>query len=82
MFLHRLVEGCPYTIKVAYTDDGTVYTRTPDNEFVKLCTHYEIDQESTNVANTTVTKSGYTYYFRNRGTITLLLIPRSQEEPI
>jgi transposase InsO family protein len=50
MFLHRLVDECPYTIEVAYTDNGTEYKGTPDHEFVKVCKHYKINQKFTRVA--------------------------------
>lgn len=50
MFLHRLVDECPYTIEVAYTDNGTEYKGTQDHEFVKACKHYKINQKFTKVA--------------------------------
>lgn len=50
MFLHRLVDECPYTIEVAYTDNGTEYKGTIDHEFVKACRQYRINQKFTKVA--------------------------------
>jgi transposase InsO family protein len=50
MFLHRLVDECPYTIEIAYTDNGTEYKGTTDHEFVKACRQYKINQKFTRVA--------------------------------
>ena len=50
IFLHRLVDECPYTIEIAYTDNGTEYKGTTDHEFVKACRQYKINQKFTRVA--------------------------------
>ena len=49
-FLHRVVDECPYTIEVAYTDNGTEYKGTPNHEFVKACRDYRINQKFTKPA--------------------------------
>lgn len=49
-FLHRIVDECPYTIEVIYSDNGTEYKGTTNHEFVKACNSYKINQKYTRVA--------------------------------
>ena len=49
-FLHRLVDECPYTIEVIYSDNGTEYKGTQQHEFVKACRDYRINQKHTRPA--------------------------------
>ena len=49
-FLHRLVDECPYTIEVIFSDNGTEYKGTPNHEFVKACREYRINQKFTKPA--------------------------------
>lgn len=49
-FLHRLVDECPYTIEVIYSDNGTEYKGTQAHEFVKACNDYRINQKFTRTA--------------------------------
>lgn len=49
-FLKQVLEECPYTIEVVYSDNGTEYRGTPeDHAFMKLCTDNKIDQRFTKV---------------------------------
>ena len=48
-FLSSIIRSCPYTIEVAYSDNGTEYKGNTTHEFVKLCQHHRIAQRFTKV---------------------------------
>ncbi|NEN76471.1 IS481 family transposase [Pelistega sp. NLN82] len=47
----HLIDPCPYTIEVIYSDNGTEYKGTKDHEFGKACYQHHINQKFTKVAN-------------------------------
>ncbi len=50
IFLKQVLEECPYTIEVWYTDNGTEYKGNPkEHEFMKLCQISGIKQSYTKV---------------------------------
>lgn len=49
-FLEQVVNECPYTIEVWYTDNGREFVGNPENHaFMKLCKEYGIEQRFTKV---------------------------------
>jgi len=49
-FLKQVLEECPYTIEVWYTDNGTEYKGNPQTHaFTKLCLENKIEQRFTRV---------------------------------
>lgn len=47
-FLKQVLEECPYTVQIWYTDNGTEYKGNPnEHEFMKLCKEHEIEQSFT-----------------------------------
>jgi transposase InsO family protein len=48
-FLEQVIEECPYTIKWAYSDNGTEYKGTPDHAFVAMCKANGTGQKFTRV---------------------------------
>lgn len=47
-FLKQVLEECPYTIQIWYTDNGTEYKGNPnEHEFMKLCKKHDIKQSFT-----------------------------------
>jgi len=49
-FLSQILEECPYTIEIAYSDNGLEYKGNPDRHaFVKLCEENKILQRFTKV---------------------------------
>ena len=47
-FLKQVIEECPYTIEIWYTDNGSEYRGNPNlHEFMKLCRKEKIDQKFT-----------------------------------
>lgn len=49
-FLEQVVNECPYTIEVWYTDNGREFVGNPDTHaFMKLCSAYDIGQGFTKV---------------------------------
>ena len=49
-FLNDVLEECPYTTEVMYTDNGSEYKGTPHHAFVKMCAERRINQKFTRVA--------------------------------
>jgi len=50
-FLKQVLDECPYTIEVLYTDNGTEYKGIPDHHAVALlCKEHGIEQKHTRVA--------------------------------
>ncbi len=51
-FLKQVLEECPYTIEIWYTDNGTEYKGDPKRHaFAKLCQKNKIEQRFTKVKN-------------------------------
>lgn len=51
-FLEQVIDECPYTIELFYTDNGREYRGIPDHhEFMKLCKEHKIEQKFTRVRN-------------------------------
>jgi transposase InsO family protein len=49
-FLKQVLNECPYTLEIAYQDNGTEYKGDPENHaFMKLCTAQGIEQRFTKV---------------------------------
>jgi transposase InsO family protein len=49
-FLTQVIEECPYTIEVAYSDNGTEYRGTEGSHaFMKVCKEHKIAQRHTKV---------------------------------
>jgi len=48
-FLRQVVEECPYSIEIIYSDNGTEYRGTRDHEFVKTCRESGFAQRFTRV---------------------------------
>lgn len=49
-FLEQVINECPYTIEVWYTDNGREFVGNPETHaFMKLCKKYDIDQSFTRV---------------------------------
>lgn len=48
-FLEQVIEECPYTIEIAYSDNGTEYKGTIDHKFVELCKSQNIEQRFTKI---------------------------------
>jgi transposase InsO family protein len=46
-FLGQILDECPYTIEIYYTDNGTEYKGSLNHEFVKLCRENRINQQFT-----------------------------------
>jgi len=49
-FMKQVIEECPYTIEVAYSDNGTEYKGNGDHDFVAICQNNQINQKFTRVA--------------------------------
>lgn len=49
MFLAQVLAECPYTIEVAYSDNGKEYRGTDTHAFVELCAAHDIRQKFTKV---------------------------------
>jgi len=51
-FLKQVLEECPYTIEIWYTDNGTEYKGDPKKHvFMKLCQENKIEQRFTKIKN-------------------------------
>lgn len=48
-FLDGVVDQCPYTIELVYTDNGKEYKGKEDHAFVETCRAYDIKQKFTRV---------------------------------
>ncbi len=49
-FFEQVVDECPYTLEVWYTDNGTEYRGNPDKHvFMKLCAKHKVEQKFTKV---------------------------------
>jgi transposase InsO family protein len=48
-FLEQLVEECPYSVEVAYSDNGTEYKGRSEHAFVSSCAGHGIGQQFTRV---------------------------------
>jgi len=48
-FLSQVLEECPYTIEIAYSDNGLEYKGNKDHAFSKLCKENKIEQRFTKV---------------------------------
>lgn len=49
MFLAQVLDECPYTMEIAYSDNGTEYKGTGDHAFAELCAEHGIRQKHTRV---------------------------------
>ena len=49
-FMKQVIEECPYTIEVAYSDNGTEYKGNRDHDFVAICRNNHINQKFTKPA--------------------------------
>lgn len=49
MFLAQTHDECPYTIEIAYSDNGKEYKGTEDHAFARYCTGHGIRQKHTKV---------------------------------
>ncbi len=49
MFLAQVHDECPYTIEIAYSDNGTEYKGTADHAFAQFCAEHGIRQKHTRV---------------------------------
>lgn len=49
-FIKQVIEECPYTIEVLYSDNGTEYKGNEDHPLVTLCTNNHIQQKYTQPA--------------------------------
>lgn len=49
MFLAQVVEECPYTVEIAYSDNGKEYRGKDDHAFVELCGEEGIGQKFTRI---------------------------------
>ena len=48
-FLSQVLEECPYTIEITYSDNGLEYQGNKDHAFSKLCKENKIEQRFTRV---------------------------------
>lgn len=49
LFLDGVIDQCPYTIEIVYTDNGKEYKGKDTHAFVETCTAYDIKQKFTRV---------------------------------
>ena len=49
-FMEQVIEECPYTIELSYSDNGKEFKGNPDQHaFMKVCTEHKIEQRFTKV---------------------------------